>query len=43
LPLPVYYLRVEIEILRGDETWEQCVQRICSPRTIQRPKKLAYL
>jgi tetraacyldisaccharide 4'-kinase len=31
LPLPVYYLRVEIEILRGDETWEQCVQRICSP------------
>jgi tetraacyldisaccharide 4'-kinase len=32
LPLPVYYLRVEIEILRGDETWEQCVQRICSPR-----------
>src|SRR6201994_3454172 len=23
LPLPVYYLRVEIEILRGDETWEQ--------------------
>jgi len=31
LPLPVYYLRVEIEILRGDETWEQCVQRICAP------------
>jgi tetraacyldisaccharide 4'-kinase len=43
LPIPVYYLRVEIEILRGDETWEQCVQRICSPRTFQRPKKLAYL
>ena len=31
LPIPVYYLRVEIEILKGDETWEQCVQRICSP------------
>jgi tetraacyldisaccharide 4'-kinase len=35
LPLPVFYLRVEIEILRGDETWEQCVQRICSPRKAQ--------
>jgi tetraacyldisaccharide 4'-kinase len=43
LPLPVYYLRVEIEILRGDETWEQCVQRICSPRSVQRPQQLAYL
>jgi tetraacyldisaccharide 4'-kinase len=43
LPLPVYYLRVEIEILRGDETWEQCVQRICSPRSMQRPRQLAYL
>jgi tetraacyldisaccharide 4'-kinase len=43
LPLPVYYLRVEIEILRGDETWEQCVQRICAPRSQQRPRQLAYL
>ena len=31
IPLPVYYLRVEIEILGGRETWEQCVQRICQP------------
>jgi tetraacyldisaccharide 4'-kinase len=31
VPLPVYYLRVEIEILGGHETWEQCVQRICQP------------
>jgi tetraacyldisaccharide 4'-kinase len=30
LPVPIYYLRVEIEILSGQETWEQCVQRICS-------------
>jgi tetraacyldisaccharide 4'-kinase len=30
LPVPIYYLRVEIEILNGQETWEQCVQRICS-------------
>jgi tetraacyldisaccharide 4'-kinase len=31
LPLPIYYLRVEIEILSGHETWERCVQRICDP------------
>jgi tetraacyldisaccharide 4'-kinase len=31
LELPIYYLRVEIEILNGHETWEQCVQRICTP------------
>jgi tetraacyldisaccharide 4'-kinase len=31
LPLPVYYLRVEIEILNGHETWRHCVRRICQP------------
>lgn len=31
LPLPIYYLRVEIEILSGHETWDHCVQRICQP------------
>jgi tetraacyldisaccharide 4'-kinase len=34
LPLPIYYLRVEIEILSGHETWERCIQRICQPQTI---------
>ncbi|MBV9391420.1 MAG: tetraacyldisaccharide 4'-kinase [Verrucomicrobia bacterium] len=31
LSVPIYYLRVEIEILTGHETWEQCVRRICQP------------
>jgi tetraacyldisaccharide 4'-kinase len=31
LPLPIYYLRVEIEILSGHQTWERCIQRICQP------------
>jgi tetraacyldisaccharide 4'-kinase len=31
LPLPIYYLRVEIEILSGHETWDRCIQRICQP------------
>ena len=37
VPLPVYYLRVEIEILGGHETWEQCVQRICQPSGTDHP------
>ncbi len=31
IPVPIYFLRVEIEILGGQETWEHCVQRICRP------------
>jgi tetraacyldisaccharide 4'-kinase len=33
-PVPVYFLRIEIEILTGQETWEHCVARICKPRPI---------
>lgn len=29
-PLPVYYLRVEIKILSGDETFAECVHRLCN-------------
>ena len=38
LEVPIYYLRVEIEILNGQETWEQCVQRICTPPTMITPE-----
>jgi len=30
--VPIYFLRVEIEILSGEETWRECVNRICEPR-----------
>src|SRR5213595_2931378 len=30
--LPIYFLRVEIEILSGHESWEHCVARICKPK-----------
>src|SRR5215470_2810449 len=30
--VPIYFLRVEIEILSGRETWEHCVARICKPQ-----------
>ena len=35
--VPIYFLRVEIEILNGQETWEQCVQRICTPPAMLQP------
>src|SRR5246127_5475192 len=34
LKVPVYFLRVEIEILSGHESWEHCVARICKPKTM---------
>ncbi len=36
--LPVMYLRVEIEILSGHETWEKCVERICRPPAMVTPE-----
>src|SRR5215472_9342923 len=30
--VPIYFMRVEIEILSGHETWEHCVGRICKPK-----------
>ena len=32
--VPIFFLRVEIEILSGHETWEQCVSRICKPQPL---------
>ena len=37
--VPIYFLRVEIEILTGHETWEQCVSRICQPQPILSPER----
>jgi len=35
----IYFLRVEIEILSGHESWEQCVARICKPQTMLSPER----
>ena len=32
--MPILFLRVEIEILSNEETFEDCINRICSPRPI---------
>jgi len=38
--LPVYFLRVEIEILRGQEAFEECIAGICRPSAVVPPMKL---
>ena len=37
--VPIYFLRVEIEILSGHETWEHCVARICQPQPVLSPER----
>jgi len=39
LETPVYYLRVEIEILTGHESWESLVQRLCQPGDLMVPER----
>lgn len=38
-PVPIYFLRVEIEILSGQESWEHCVNRICQPQPMLSPER----
>jgi tetraacyldisaccharide 4'-kinase len=37
--VPIYFLRVEIEILSGHESWEHCVGRICRPQPLLSPER----
>ena len=39
LEVPVYFLRVEIEILTGHESWEHLVNRICNPLPMMTPER----
>jgi tetraacyldisaccharide 4'-kinase len=39
LRVPIYFLRVEIEILSGHESWEHCVARICKPKPVLPPER----
>lgn len=43
LDLPIYFLRVEIEILSGHESWEECVERICSQQALAAADRLRAL
>jgi tetraacyldisaccharide 4'-kinase len=37
--VPIYFLRVEIEILSGAESWQSCVDRICKRQAMMVPEK----
>lgn len=37
LPVPVFYLRVEIEILAGHDSWQNCIEKICKPEKVTEP------
>ena len=37
--LPVYYMRVEIEILAGQENWQSFVDRLIKPRNLSAPER----
>ena len=37
--VPIYFLRVDIEILSGHESWEHCVARICKPQPMLSPER----
>jgi tetraacyldisaccharide 4'-kinase len=37
--VPIYFMRVEIEILSGRESWEHCVSRICKPQPMLSPER----
>src|SRR6201982_3530901 len=39
LKVPIYFMRVEIEILSGHESWEHCVARICKPKPVLPPER----
>ena len=29
LDIPIYYLRIEVKILEGEEVWDRCLERMC--------------
>jgi tetraacyldisaccharide 4'-kinase len=39
LDVPIYFLRVEIEILTGEESWQHLVDRICKPQPLMPPER----
>jgi tetraacyldisaccharide 4'-kinase len=37
--VPIYFMRVEIEILSGAESWQSCVDRICKQQAMMVPER----
>jgi tetraacyldisaccharide 4'-kinase len=34
LNVPVYFLRIEVEILKGQEVWDRLIARLCDPKPV---------
>jgi tetraacyldisaccharide 4'-kinase len=34
IDVPIYFLRIEVEILRGREIWDDLIQRLCLPQPV---------
>lgn len=41
IEVPVYFLRIEVEILEGSELWNKCIDRICDNATKTPPHQWA--
>ena len=39
-PVPLYYLRVEIEILKGHETWQRLIERLTERQPVRQPPRV---
>jgi tetraacyldisaccharide 4'-kinase len=37
IDVPVYFLRIEVEILKGQEVWDDLIERICHPQGAFQP------
>ena len=37
--VPIYFLRVEIDILKGADSWQSCVDRICTQQAMMAPER----
>ena len=39
LEVPIYYLRIEVEIIRGQESWDRLIQRLTEKREVLVPER----
>jgi len=39
LEVPIYYLRIEVEIIRGQESWDRLINRLTKKRDVMVPER----
>jgi tetraacyldisaccharide 4'-kinase len=39
IDVPIYYLRIEVEIINGHENWQAFVDRLCEPQPLLSPQR----